>query len=159
MDFWNYCFWNKLCADFTLSNSVTFNLQMYVFYVGSMCWRIMLAEVNAAWLFCQKLHYRTPLSNLNIPSGGCSIAGSQEGAMFLEEPSLMHSDYSTLQTFTSPVHLYYDFWDVCFNCRWCTTTRCSSLHLLYVYQSLCRCTTIQVHLISSAVHCVKYFTI
>ena len=49
-------------------------IDMYFTYVSrytrSMRWRIMLAsEENADSMtfFCQKLHYRTPLSNLNIP--------------------------------------------------------------------------------------------
>ena len=66
---------------------------------------------------------------------------------------------AALQISTSPVHFYYNSRDVRFICQWCTTTRCSSLHLLYIYQSQCRCTTIQVHLISCAVHCERYFTI
>ena len=66
---------------------------------------------------------------------------------------------TTLQTFTSPVHLYYDLRDVCYICQWCTTTRCSSLDVIYIHQWQCRCFTIQVNLISCAVHCEKYFTI
>ena len=100
--------------------------------------------------------------SVNVKNSCVSALGS--AFSFLKESfsstnKSQKSDGITLQISTSPVHLYYDSRDVPFIWQWCTTTRCRSLHLLYLYQSQCRCTTIQVHLISSAVHCVKYFTI
>jgi hypothetical protein len=47
--------------------------------------------------------------------------------------------YPTLQRFTFQVHLYYDSRDVLYIYQWCTTTRSSLLHLLYICSTTISC--------------------